>query len=309
MRKVSIVLILIAMLAMSVVPATAAPARQGNTIVDIAVSDSNFSTLVAAVTAAGLADDLSGGEYTVFAPTNAAFEKLLRNLGITAEQLLANESLLTSVLLYHVIPGTVKAGDIVAAKEVYADTLNGSKLKATYNGSAVFINSSRVTSADIIASNGVVHVIDTVLLPPPTITDVLGATTSINGEFSILMDALSAAGLQDALKASGEFTLFAPTNRAFANLLATLGVTKEALFADTALLTQVLLYHVVPGEFLASDVVAATANGDVSVGTLQGGSVTLSTANGVKVNTSNVTQTNILANNGVIHVIDAVLLP
>ncbi|MCL4878337.1 MAG: fasciclin domain-containing protein [Anaerolineae bacterium] len=306
MRRFALLFTLAAILVMSVAPSSA----QGSTIVDIAASNGNFSTLVAAVQAAGLADELSSGEYTVFAPTNAAFAKLLNSLNLSAEQLLSNQSLLTSVLLYHVVPGTVKSGDIVAANTVlYPDTANGSRIRVEYKGGNVLINNAKVSAADIEASNGVIHVIDTVLLPPPTITDVLGATTTINGEFSILMDALSAAGLQDALKGAGPYTLFAPTNRAFANLLATLGVTKEELFANTELLTTVLLYHVVPGEFLASDVAAATAGGDASIGTLQGGSVTLSTSAGVRVNASNVTQTNILANNGVIHVIDAVLLP
>lgn len=306
MRKIMLLLTLLSVLVMSFAPTSAAD----STIVDIAASNGDFSTLVAAVQAAGLADELSSGEYTVFAPTNAAFDKLLRKLGISAEQLLSNQPLLTSVLLYHVIPGTVNSGDIVAANSVlYPTTLNGSRIQVEAKSGSVLINDARVSAADIGASNGVIHVIDTVLLPPPTLTDVLGATTTINGEFSILMDALSAAGLQDALKASGPYTLFAPTNKAFANLLAALGVSKEQLFADKELLTTVLLYHVVQGEFLASDVIAATAGGDASVGTLQGGSITLSTSAGVKANSSNIIQTNILANNGVIHVIDAVLLP
>lgn len=131
-------------------------------IVDIASADANFSTLVAALKKAELVDTLKGeGPFTVFAPTNAAFEKLLMDLGITAEELLAQPDL-AKVLTYHVVPGKVMSTDLKDKME--ADTVNGAKLKVDLTD-GVMINNAKVTTADLEASNGVIHVIDTVLVP------------------------------------------------------------------------------------------------------------------------------------------------
>ena len=134
---------------------------------------------------------------------------------------------------------------------------------------------------------------------PPNIV----ATAQATPNMSILVEAVVAAGLVDALSAPGPLTVFAPTNAAFAALLAELGVTKEALLADKPLLTAVLTYHVVPGKVMAADVKAG------KVKTVQGSEITVTTAGGVKVDAANVVKTDIVADNGVIHVIDSVILP
>ena len=132
-------------------------------IVDTAVAAGQFKTLAAALTAAGLVDTLKGhGPFTVFAPTDAAFAKLPAG---TVENLLKpeNKAQLTATLTYHVVPGKVMAADVVKLKE--AKTVNGNMLQVKVNGSEVMINDANVTATDIAASNGVIHVIDSVVLP------------------------------------------------------------------------------------------------------------------------------------------------
>ncbi len=146
---------------------TTAAATQPGTIVDVAVGAGSFTTLVAAVKAAGLVDTLSGpGPFTVFAPTDDAFAKALKELGITADQLLADKEKLTAILKYHVVSGKVLAADVLKLDGKSVATLNGAEVKVTINGSTVKINDATVTTPDVMASNGVIHVIDTVLLPP-----------------------------------------------------------------------------------------------------------------------------------------------
>lgn len=132
-------------------------------IVDTAVAAGQFKTLAAALGAAGLVDTLKGtGPFTVFAPTDAAFAKLPAG---TVENLLKpeNKAQLTAILTYHVVPGKVMAADVVKLKE--AKTVNGKMLQVKVNGSDVMINDAKVTATDIAASNGVIHVIDSVVLP------------------------------------------------------------------------------------------------------------------------------------------------
>lgn len=132
-------------------------------IVQLATDAGTFKTLVTALKAAGLADALQGpGPFTVFAPTDAAFAKLPAG---TVESLLADPQKLAAILTYHVVPGKVMAGDIVTANGAEPKTLNGQSLDIALRGGKVFVNSAQVTKADIVASNGVIHVIDTVLLP------------------------------------------------------------------------------------------------------------------------------------------------
>ena len=133
-------------------------------IVGIASSDKNFSTLVTALTAAGLVKTLQGkGPFTVFAPTNAAFAKIPK---ATLTALLKNKAELTKVLTYHVVAGKVVAADAMTMNGKMAKTVEGSELKISVMGKVLEINDAKVTKADIIASNGVIHVIDTVLMPP-----------------------------------------------------------------------------------------------------------------------------------------------
>ena len=291
------------------------------TIVDIAVSNPDFSILVEAVTAAGLVETLSGpGPFTVFAPTNEAFAAALTALGLTKEQLLADTALLTKVLTYHVVPGVVLAADVVMLNGQEVATVEGSKVKVTVEGDKVKINDANVVATDVKASNGVIHVIDAVLVPadaaptttasPTTTAVALPSIVDIaagDPQFSILVEAVTAAGLLAAVQTPGPLTVFAPTNDAFAAALTALGMTKEQLFADTALLTKILTYHVVPGAVLAADVLMLNGQEVTTLGGLTF-KVTID-GDKVMVNTSNVIKTDILASNGVVHVIDAVLVP
>lgn len=141
--------------------------NESGTIVDVAVANGSFTTLVAAVQAAGLVDTLSGdGPFTVLAPTDDAFEAALTALGLTADELLADTELLTAVLTYHVIAGEVPSSQVVTLDGQSVATLNGAEVTITVDGDTVMINDATVSAVDVAASNGVIHVIDTVLLPP-----------------------------------------------------------------------------------------------------------------------------------------------
>jgi transforming growth factor-beta-induced protein len=142
-------------------------AAELGTIVDVAVANGSFTTLVAAVQAAGLVETLSGeGPFTVFAPTDDAFAAALEALGLTAEELLADTDLLTAVLTYHVIPGAVMAETVVTLDGESVATVNGAEVMIGVDGDMVTVNDANVVAVDVAASNGVIHVIDAVLLPP-----------------------------------------------------------------------------------------------------------------------------------------------
>jgi transforming growth factor-beta-induced protein len=154
--------------ASSVAATTAsATAEQPGTIVDVAAAADDFTVLVDAVKAAGLVETLSGpGPFTVFAPTDAAFTTALNTLGITKEQLFADPAKLKTILAYHVVPGNVMAADVMTMNGQDVATAAGPTVKIAVSGSTVMVNDATVTAADIAASNGVIHVIDKVLLPP-----------------------------------------------------------------------------------------------------------------------------------------------
>lgn len=264
-------------------------------ITDIAVGAApEFSTLVTALQAAGLADtfdDCAAGPFTVFAPTNAAFEAL--PAGVLDAALADPEGLLTRILQYHVVPGILDATQVVAADSL--TTLLGATVAVdgtTLNGS------TNITAPDLaFGCNGVIHQIDQVLIPP-SITDLAVATP----ELSTLVTALGAAGLDTVLDdcTADGVTVFAPTNAAFEALPA--GTLEAALADPTGLLTTVLTYHVVPGVLDAEAVTAAT-----SLTTLQGEAITVS---GTTLNGSiGIAATDIFGCNGVVHLIDGVLLP
>ena len=275
-------------------------------IVEIAQSNPDLSILVEAVVAAGLAQNLSTGSLTVFAPTNAAFAALLSELGVTKEALLANKPLLTAVLSYHVLNSRVARADVPVGKAITPLAGGFFKIEAT-GGLKVTDGRNRVsniTATDIQASNGVVHLLDRVLLPADK--DIV-ATASALPDFSILVEAVAAAKLVPTLQGQGPFTVFAPTNAAFAALLAELGVTKEALLADTALLTSVLTYHVVSGRVLKADVPVGSA-----ITTVQGQTFTVNASLAItdqRGRSSNIVATDVFTSNGVIHVVDKVILP
>lgn len=266
-------------------------------IVDTAVADGRFTTLAAALTAADLVETLKGaGPFTVFAPTDEAFAKLPAG---TLDTLLLpeNKQALTDILTYHVAAAALPAEEVT--KQVLVDTVSGIPLQVKVDGGKVFINSAEVVIADVRASNGVIHVIDSVILPPADIVD----TVVADGRFSTLAAALTSAGLIETLKGEGPFTVFAPTDEAFAKLPAG---TIEALLADKEQLTAILTYHVVaPGRVMAADVVKLT-----SADTVNGKPVTIKVQDGkVYINEAQVIITDILTSNGVIHVIDSVILP
>jgi uncharacterized surface protein with fasciclin (FAS1) repeats len=269
-------------------------------VVDIIVNSPDHNTLEAAVVAAELADDLSGpGPFTVFAPTDAAFAAL--PAGVVDALLVDPTGDLAQILLYHVVGAQALSTDLTDGQNI--TTLQGDDITVSINMNGVMINLSTVVVADIIADNGVVHVIDAVLLPPApqptTVVDVI-----VNSDVHTTLEAaVVAAGLVETLSGTGPFTVFAPTDNAFAALPAG---TIETLLADpTGALTQILLYHVVGTEALSTDLTDGQ-----TVTTLQGQTVTVTiNTEGVFINNAQVTVADIMTDNGVIHVIDAVLVP
>ena len=278
-------------------------APQTNTIVDIAVGDENFSTLVSALQRTNLVSTLQGdGPFTVFAPTNAAFDALGVDLSTISD------TDLTNILLYHVIGGAQINSTDLAEGQTYASTAsasgpNGTQLSVLVEraGSNVRLNdSANVVTADIVADNGVIHVIDNVITP----LDIVGHAAA-NSNFTSLVGALSSApgDLVSVLQGAGPFTVFAPTNGAFAEIadvVATL--TPEQL-------TSVLTYHVVAG-----NVASSALSDNMNVTTVNGQDVSVSMTSGVKLidaggNESQVILTDVQATNGIIHVIEKVIIP
>lgn len=273
-------------------------------IAAIASDDPQFSILVDALVKADLVSTLDGnGTFTVFAPTNDAFNDLFQTLGVNGIEDLSKEAL-TPILLYHVVGLEAKSTDLTTGyiETLSADTEDGNGIVMYVEvGNGVQINKDvAVTAADIDASNGVIHVVNKVILPP-TVVDI----AIQNPGFSTLVEAVVKAGLVDALMESGPFTVFAPTNEAFDNLFAALQINGiEDLTADD--LIPILLYHVVQGNILAAEVPTAmvpTLNDAADLDIVASDS-------GVTINGStNVIATNVQGSNGVVHVIDAVLVP
>ncbi|MFN6130483.1 MAG: fasciclin domain-containing protein [Planctomycetota bacterium] len=267
-------------------------------IVETAVEAGNFKTLAAALAAADLVEAVKGpGPFTVFAPTDEAFAKLPKG---TVETLLKpeNKAKLAAILTYHVVPGKVMAKDVVNVKG--AKSLNGQRIDVTVAGGNVSVDGAKVVKTDIACSNGVIHVIDSVILPAdgniPTVAEKAGT-------FKTLLAAAKAAGLVDALSGDKALTVFAPTDEAFAALPK--GTVEDLLKPENKdKLASILKYHVVEGRVYSEDVVATKA-----AKTLQGGSITVSLKDGVYVDNAKVLKTDIDASNGVIHVINKVLLP
>jgi transforming growth factor-beta-induced protein len=269
-------------------------------VVEVAADAGQFTILIEAAQKAGLAEALSTTEgITVFAPTDDAFKMLLKDLGATSLDDIPVADL-TNILLYHVIGSKAMSTDL---KSGYFPTLS----KSVDNNISMYINvgdgvsinkNTKVTAADIAAKNGVIHVVDRVILPPSVVNIALD-----NDNFTILVQAVVKAGLVDALSGKGPFTVFAPTNDAFNALFAQLGIAGiNDLSADQ--LIPILTYHVVSGNVLST----ALSNGQV--GTLnEGKKLTVNLNNGVKINDSEVVAANIQGSNGVVHVIDKVLIP
>jgi len=281
-------------------PATATATTAKSTIVETAVAAGSFKTLVAAVQAAGLVETLNGaGPFTVFAPTDEAFAKLPAG---TLEMLLKpeNKAKLAAILTYHVVPGAVKAADVVKLKN--AGTVNGQRVDIKVDGAKVTVDGAAVTATDIACSNGVIHVIDTVILPVDgTIVDVAAK----NGSFNTLVAAVKAAGLVETLSGKGPFTVLAPTDAAFAKLPA--GTLEMLLKPENKKqLVDILSYHVVPGVAAYSDAVVKMTE----VPTVLGRPIAVKVVGGkVMLNGATVVAADVEATNGVIHVVDTVILP
>ena len=261
-------------------------------IVETAVGAGQFKTLVQAVGAAGLVDTLKGpGPFTVFAPTDDAFAKLPKG---TLESLLKreNRAKLVDILTYHVVPGRVVANQVAELPK--ADTVQGSSVLISAKDGSVRVAGAKVIKADIDASNGVIHVIDTVILPKDIV-----ATADEAGQFKTLLAAAKAAGLLNALKGEGPLTVFAPTDEAFAALPD--GTVADLLKPENQdRLAAILKYHVVAAEI---------SLGGRRSKTLQGSQLDIRPTGGFRVDGANVLLADVRATNGVVHIVDRVLLP
>jgi uncharacterized surface protein with fasciclin (FAS1) repeats len=301
-RIISLVAVLaVAAVAVGGAGTASAETRASNVdIVQTAVAAGQFTTLASLLQKAGLVDTLAtGGPFTVFAPTDAAFAKVPK---ATLDALAADPAKLKAVLLYHVVPGRVTAADVV--KLTSAKTAEGRSVAIKVVNGSVFIDGAQVTTPDVEASNGVIHVIDSVLIPkeatpaPKTIVQ----TAVAAGSFKTLTSLLKKAGLVGALQGKGPFTVFAPTDAAFAKVPKS---TLAALGKNKAMLRSVLLYHVVKGNVTAAKVVKLR-----SAKTLNGQAVPIRVAGrNVFVGGARVTTADVKASNGVIHVVNKVLIP
>ena len=269
-----------------------------NTIYDIVSNSSDHTTLKTAIDACALDGVLSAaGPYTLFAPTDAAFNLLPAG---TVTALLSDIPQLTDILKHHVIADSVMSGMLSNGQVV--TTLLGTDITVTINSSGVFIDNAQVTVADVVADNGVVHVIDAVLLPPTPPTNTIYDIVSNSSDHTTLKIAIDACALDGVLSAAGPYTLFAPTDAAF-NLLPAGTVT--ALLNDIPQLTNILKHHVVADSVMSG----MLSNGQV-VTTLFGTDITVTiNSSGVFIDNAQVTVADVVAENGVVHVIDAVLLP
>jgi len=271
-------------------------------ISDHAVANATFTSLVAALSKANLVGALADNTktYTVFAPTNDAFASLLTSLGVTLNNLSAET--LSPILLYHVLSGYIPASKVAEGYFPTVSTAFGKNVLvqiATSTG-VLLNNSSKVIATDVVATNGIIHVIDKVLLPPTVVDLALQ-----NSMFSTLVLAVVKADLATALSGAGPFTVFAPTNDAFTALFAALKVSGiDALTKDQ--LTPILLAHVVSGNIQSGGLPSGTV---LTLNTLKSLSVVVSNS-GVTINGNvNVIKADIQGNNGVVHVIDKVIVP
>jgi transforming growth factor-beta-induced protein len=287
----------------------------------VVATNAGFTALVAAATKAELVPALTNESVslTVFAPTNAAFNSLAVSLGFAdAGAMVAalDGPTLAKLLTYHVLPTRQDAAALVAGgttqPTLYAfpGTTPATLAVGTTSGvklTDAVLNQASVTSADVAASNGVIHVIDKVLVPPGVFN--LVQMAQANPTFSVLVEAVLAADLAETLSGPGPFTVFAPTNDAFVAALGELGVTKAALLADPGL-PGILTYHAVASKLLAADVVALSKPAIVS--TVQGASFSVGADLGLTDGRGRIAMllaTDVVASNGVIHVTDKVLLP
>lgn len=279
-----------------------------NTITDVVSSNNSFSLLKSAVVKADLATTLSGnGPFTVFAPNDQAFEAS----GVTSStiQTLTPDQL-KDILLYHTLGSKVLAANVPTGPNAAVPTVGGDNIYVTKNNNGVFVNGWKVTQADIAASNGVIHSIERVLMPP---AGNLVAVAQNNSNLTYLVAAVLRASqgstnVAEILSSNGTFTVFAPTNQAFID--AGFPTIEAIQAADANTLASILTYHVIAARAFSSDLsdgqMLTTANG----GTVRIGLGNAATVKGnANTTPANITAVNIMATNGVVHVIDKVLLP
>jgi transforming growth factor-beta-induced protein len=303
---------------------TAPAAAGGNatqskpTIAAIATGNADFSTLVAALSKAGLVGTFSSpGSFTVFAPTNAAFDAAavaLLGPGKTGQNLVdaLDVATLTAVLKYHVVGDARTAQAVLASSQIVM--LDGNPASVSLRNGSPYLQGARIVATDIQASNGIVHVIDAVILPPgvapavPAASPTIAAIAAGNPDFSTLVAALAKAGLVGTFNGTQRFTVFAPTNAAFDEAAKSLHYRNGAELVaslDVKTLTSILTYHVIPGDVKAQSVVAAD-----QLHMLSGQAADVSVRNGQAfIDGAKILATDIIAGNGVIHVIGGVMLP
>lgn len=282
-------------------------------IMEIVDATESVATLKAAIDAANLRETLDGdGPFTVFAPSDAAFTTFSTDNPGVLEFLLANPTELAKVLTYHVVSGKVMSTDLSNGNVA---TVNGEEVTVNLSD-GVMINDASVTGADIEATNGVIHLIDKVLVPSnvnipanlnpdgsqKTITDLAVGTDNL----STLVEILSLDGLSEILAAASDenatLTVFAPTNEAFTGVLTALGLTSITEIPESVLL-DIVEYHIIGSVAMSTDLASTT------YATLNGESVSVDLSDGVKVDGASVVAADIMGSNGVVHVVDAVILP
>ncbi len=292
-----------------VVEAAVAPAQTPTTIVDTAIANGSFTTLVAALQATGLDATLAdtASDFTVFAPTDDAFALLGQE---TIDALLADTETLTDILTYHVISGEVNASTAIGLAGTKVDMVNGDSLALSLDGSNLLVNTATVITTDIQTDNGIIHVIDAVLLPPADMgmpTSSIVETAIANGNFTTLVAALQATSLDTVLAdESATFTVFAPTDAAFALIGEE---TINTLLANPDVLSNILLQHVIVDS--AVDSVTAFSLNGANVETAAMTSIALqinATTDLLMFGGANIVMKDIYTTNGIIHVIDAVIV-
>ena len=282
------------------------------TIAQIADCNSDFDTLFAAVAAAGLGTTLSGDEFTVFAPTDAAFDELFTALGVTPAQFLERDDL-AEILKYHVLSGTVNstaAIDLAGMLDTSTPTVEMSSVTVSLSDGNLFVNRSQVVIPDVVADNGIIHAINKVLIPPNTFNVV--ETAQADGRFNTLVKAVVEAGLANTLATTPDLTVFAPTDDAFADLIATNNAFSSA--SDILGLTNlddILKYHVLTSEVVSGSAIALAALAENTTTPLFADEkLAISYVDpDLFINTSKVIVADVDTSNGVIHAIDKVLLP
>ncbi len=300
-KLVTLTLLMALLFSFSLIEVSSADNHGGMDIVDTAISADEFNTLVTAIQEAGLVETLkSKGPFTVFAPTDEAFAALPEG---TLKTLLENPDLLTEVLIYHVVEGKVMAEDVIGLNGSNVASLNGKEININIADERVFINEAQAVTTDVEATNGVIHIIDSVLVPYDELMDIVD-TAIRTQSLDTLVTAVVEADLVAPLKSEGPFTVFAPIDSAFVKLP---DLYIEHLLKNQGVLASYLKYHVIEGEVMAADVLQMDG---ASVNTLLGKDIEINIKDGnVYIDNSKVIVTDIKTKNGVIHLIDTVLVP